>query len=704
MATGAIIARIITQYSAKGSKQAQKDITKLGKDFDKFAKRSVKAFGVAAAASAAFATKVGVDAVRAAMDDQKSQALLANSLRNTVGATDAAIAGTEDYITLLQKQVRVADDELRPALSRLTAATGSIASGQTLLGTALNVSAQSGADLATSSNAIIKAMKGQGKALGVLVPGLSAATIKSKDFNKILTETNKETFGAAAKRAETLEYRLIGLGLAYGEILETLGYALLPVIETFATVIETKVLPQLEAWINANKDKLAVALETILTQLPVFIVYVTDLFGFISRNLDTIKVFGSLLLTAFASAKVFAGIIALTGAVRVLAVAFGAQAVAATAAGIATGLATAGASVVAATAALVAYKALTKNTDEISNTNDALRKNEKLWGRTYGRQGAKDAGVVATTIGKIVTSTTKLTAEQKKQLATTEALNKLKAMGVVPTSETDPIQLEAVRLNLLKEQNLAQKRMYDQLLANYEATERTRIAAQRYADILIAISDNKITTYEVEALAAKWGISTTEVLKYVGNILKVPKISGWDFEAILAAQGWEAALKALNEYLKTLATVTTVTKTVKLNAIPAGAINPQDIFTDEAIGKDFKVPLTLSQQKYQNKITAERLQAQADAYFAANPNIDPLTGARKMAAGGIVTRATNAIIGEAGPEAVIPLSKMGGMGTTVNITVNGSVTSASDLTEFVRNGILAGQTSGKAITSSVVNL
>jgi hypothetical protein len=75
-----------------------------------------------------------------------------------------------------------------------------------------------------------------------------------------------------------------------------------------------------------------------------------------------------------------------------------------------------------------------------------------------------------------------------------------------------------------------------------------------------------------------------------------------------------------------------------------------------------------------------------------------------MAMGGIVTKATNAIIGEAGPEAVIPLSKMGGMGTTVNITVNGSVTSASDLTEFVRNGILAGQTSGRVITSSVVNL
>ena len=71
------------------------------------------------------------------------------------------------------------------------------------------------------------------------------------------------------------------------------------------------------------------------------------------------------------------------------------------------------------------------------------------------------------------------------------------------------------------------------MLANYEATERTRIAAQRYADILIAISDNKITTYEVEALAGKWGITTQEVLKYVGNVLKVPKINGWDFEGLL---------------------------------------------------------------------------------------------------------------------------------------------------------------------------
>jgi hypothetical protein len=46
----------------------------------------------------------------------------------------------------------------------------------------------------------------------------------------------------------------------------------------------------------------------------------------------------------------------------------------------------------------------------------------------------------------------------------------------------------------------------------------------------------------------------------------------------------------------------------------------------------------------------------------------------RMAKGGIVTGPTNALIGEAGPEAVIPLSgKNAGMGSTYNITVNAGI-------------------------------
>jgi hypothetical protein len=49
---------------------------------------------------------------------------------------------------------------------------------------------------------------------------------------------------------------------------------------------------------------------------------------------------------------------------------------------------------------------------------------------------------------------------------------------------------------------------------------------------------------------------------------------------------------------------------------------------------------------------------------------------KAMATGGIVTSPTLALIGEAGPEAVIPLSKAGGMG--MNITVNAGLVSTPD--------------------------
>lgn len=54
---------------------------------------------------------------------------------------------------------------------------------------------------------------------------------------------------------------------------------------------------------------------------------------------------------------------------------------------------------------------------------------------------------------------------------------------------------------------------------------------------------------------------------------------------------------------------------------------------------------------------------------------DAITKKYRLAKGGIVTGPTNALIGEAGPEAVIPLtgSKSGSMGTTYNITVNAGV-------------------------------
>lgn len=350
MAIGAVVARIITQYSDKGSKEAKKDITKLGKNFDEFSKKAVRAFAVAAAAVGAFAIKVGKDAVQAAIADQKSQMLLANSLRNTTGATNAAIASVENYISKLQLQVGVADDELRPALSKLAAATGDVTSAQQLLGTALDVSAFSGADLSTATKAVTKALQGSFKGLQTLVPGIDAAAVKSKDLATVFKQVQDITAGSAQTRANTLEYRLAIVRIRYEEILETLGYKLLPVVEKFAKTIETKVLPQIEAWIAANSDKFVAGLQAVSDGVIKIILAGIALADWISNNMGVIKTFATIIGTMFVVGKVAAFVTA----IKTLAGAFVALRTSAAGAAIATAYATGGTSVIAATAALAA--------------------------------------------------------------------------------------------------------------------------------------------------------------------------------------------------------------------------------------------------------------------------------------------------------------------------------------------------------------
>ena len=61
-----------------------------------------------------------------------------------------------------------------------------------------------------------------------------------------------------------------------------------------------------------------------------------------------------------------------------------------------------------------------------------------------------------------------------------------------------------------------------------------------------------------------------------------------------------------------------------------------------------------------------------------------------MADGGIVTGPTLAMIGEAGPEAVIPLSQMGNMGASgVTINVAGGLSTSAEIGQSVVNALRA---------------
>jgi hypothetical protein len=250
-------------------------------------------------------------------------------------------------------------------------------------------------------------------------------------------------------------------------------------------------------------------------------------------------------------------------------------------------------------------------------------------------------------------------------MATQEALNKLKAMGVTPTSETDPIQLEAVRLNLLKEQNLAQKAMYNQLLANYEATNRMNIAAQRYADILMVIADEKISTEEVNLLASKWNLTNIEVLKYIASVTgNVELGKGWDAAGYAAGESWKLALKELNAYLA---------------AVGKGAfIAPVNVPTTADPFAADKARLAASKQTIEDLLA----KVQATKKIPDTPFVSPSVSMPDYQAYRAGERAS------------------------ISVTVNnaGNAITTNDLTETVRNGILAGQTSGRSINARVLDL
>ena len=68
-------------------------------------------------------------------------------------------------------------------------------------------------------------------------------------------------------------------------------------------------------------------------------------------------------------------------------------------------------------------------------------------------------------------------------------------------------------------------------------------------------------------------------------------------------------------------------------------------------------------------------------------NLEMMGEIPHLAEGGVVTEPTTALIGESGAEAIVPLNKMNGMGTTVNITVNGDV-DGQDLLDKIKDSLM----------------
>ena len=226
----------------KGTKEVEGFSGKL----EKFSGAAKAAFAAAAAAAAAYAVKLAVDGVKAAIEDEAAQKRLANALKNVTDATDAQIASIEEQILKTSLATGVADDQLRPAFQRLAVATGSLTKSQDLLTLALDISAATGKDVETVSNALGKAYEGNTGALTRLGVGLSAAEIKTMGLEGAVQSLADTFGGAAATQADTFQGKMARVQVAFDEAKETVGAALLPIIERFFQFIVQTAIPKLQ--------------------------------------------------------------------------------------------------------------------------------------------------------------------------------------------------------------------------------------------------------------------------------------------------------------------------------------------------------------------------------------------------------------------------------------------------------------------------
>jgi len=243
-----------SQFTSNLNK-AENDTRSFGDKIGDTLKKGAVAFAALGAAAGVMAIKIGVDAVKAAIDDEKSQATLAKTLQNTTKATDAQIKATENYIDKTSRATGITDDQLRPSLDRLVRSTGDVTKAQKLQTLALDIAAGTGKDLAAVSEALGKAYDGNFGALKKLGIPLDENIIKTKDFDAA-TKAMSDTFaGQADIAANTFAGRMSRIKVSVDEAKESLGQALLPVLDKFASFATKTLIPTLEQFIAGLTGK-----------------------------------------------------------------------------------------------------------------------------------------------------------------------------------------------------------------------------------------------------------------------------------------------------------------------------------------------------------------------------------------------------------------------------------------------------------------
>jgi len=552
MAVGAVVARILTQYSDKGSKQAQKDLMKLGRSFDAYAKKAERAVGLVAIAATAAAIKIGKDSVMAASD-----------ISQQFGALDAVFGNNAQQLKDFSKEMveygLSAADSARYSALLGTQLTGlglsqedAIKRTKTLQILGADLAATFGGTTADAIAAFGSVLKGEYNPIeryGVAIRKSDiTARVASKGLGKLAGETLKaaeaqaafelimEKTGAAQGQAmreyDTLAAQLQRVDASYKNIQASLGLALLPVVEQFTNYILTDILPGIQEWVETNKVELSQSLATAAEFAKDLLKVAGGIAKWATNNTTTLKNIAKIIAGMFVASKVAGFIIAIGNLVKAF------QILRATAIGvaIANAFATGGVSLAAAGVALAAIgitavtaklamgdyafqtDAATKATDKYTQAQ-ALAGFKSIETATNAANAARDKAIADKLAAKAAAENAAAQAKADKDKAKRDAIDKKNAalkkqlenkFGVKLTDkdEYENIQLTAVA-KLQAKQKEADKSLKDRIKLRQD-----ELAAFK------KIGETEISDKEIKKLQLSWGMTKEQAKQYL-EFLKV---------------------------------------------------------------------------------------------------------------------------------------------------------------------------------------
>ena len=221
-----LVVSALSTFDNKGLKKGKKEVSAFEKQVKSFGKVFAGVF------SATALLNYSKKAVSAFMADEKAAKALELQLKNTGFAF--AAPSVEYYIANLQKTTGVLDDQLRPAFQQLLTVTGSVTQSQDALSTALNISAATGKSLTEVSAALTRGFSGNTTGLSRLGAGISKATLKTGNMEKIMAELNQKFAGQSAARLDTYAGKMDLLKVSAENASEIIGKGLLDSLQVLA--------------------------------------------------------------------------------------------------------------------------------------------------------------------------------------------------------------------------------------------------------------------------------------------------------------------------------------------------------------------------------------------------------------------------------------------------------------------------------------